>query len=104
MPQRLLRLCGPAFSGKSTLARHREALAEAERHLRAGAPLVVVDDTLGYRFLRDDYRKLAAARKGLRPEILEEHLRTFEWPGEDEEPTFLTTEEDAESFGTRETP
>lgn len=147
----LVLLCGPAFSGKSTLARaiagrtrapvvspdeinarrglwggdgvptvewartHRIALEEAEAHMRDRARLVVVDDTNCYRFLRDDYRAAAArhryavrlvvlrfpddevrrrlreneakaARRGLRPEVFEEHLASFEWPRAEEEP------------------
>lgn len=147
----LLLLCGPAFSGKTTLARelnvrrgarvvsldaihasrglwggdglspaeweraHREALDRVDGHLRDGAPLVAVDDTLCYRFLRNDYRAVAKrhaygvrlavlripedeirrrmrenetapVRRGLRPDVFEEHLASFEWPREDEEP------------------
>jgi predicted kinase len=96
-------------------ASHRRALAEVAAHLEAGSRVVVVDDTNCYRFLRDDYRRVAAAagatvvlavfappeeeirrrvaaneqrstRAGIRPEVLEPHLREFEWPGPDEDP------------------
>lgn len=163
-PRLLLLLCGPAFSGKSTLARgltarhgarivsldaiqagealwggdglspaeweraHREALDRVDAHLKDGAPLVAVDDTLCYRFLRNDYRAIARrhvyevrlvvlripedeirrrmreneeipVRRGLRPEVFEEHLASFEWPSEEEEPhDLLRTEEAAVRF------
>jgi predicted kinase len=92
---------------------HREALAELAQHLAAGAPLVIVDDTNCYRFLRDDYRAVAAqagadtllavfrvpadevrrriavncarpGRHGILPHVLEAHLTDFEWPAADE--------------------
>jgi hypothetical protein len=92
-----------------------EAHAELEAHLAAGAPLVVIDDTCCYRWLRDGYRELArrhdaevvlvvlqapdsevefrmvaaavtGSRRGLKPTIWAAHRDGFEWPGEDEEP------------------
>jgi predicted kinase len=145
----LILLCGPAFSGKSTIADHlarrwgfsvvsldainarrglqggvglpdtewarTAALAREEVRglLRTSATRVVVDDTFCFRFLRREFAALAAeagrdsvlvvlgtpleevqrriadnARGPLRPGIhaavLERHLATFEWPGEDE--------------------
>lgn len=94
---------------------HRLALAEVEELMRRGVAAVVVDDTNCYRFLRDDYRLLARrhgyavrllvlevplaelrrrmaanensrGRRGLQPEVFEEHRRGFEWPGDDERP------------------
>jgi predicted kinase len=145
----LFLLCGPAFSGKSTLAaRLREQWSfqvvsldaiNARRGLRGGDGIpdrewartaalareearalltrpearVVVDDTFCFRFLRDDFRRLAMeedrssrlvvlgtspeevrrrsaenasrpVRAGIRAEVLEHHLARFEWPGDDE--------------------
>jgi predicted kinase len=145
----LLLLCGPAFSGKSTLAAHLsrrwgfqvvsldainarrglhggEGIPDAEwartvtmareevRGLLASpAERVVVDDTFCFRFLREDFARLARDsgrdsvllvlrtpeaelrrrisanaramnRPGIHPAVLERHLATFEWPQEDE--------------------
>jgi predicted kinase len=145
----LLLLCGPTFSGKSTLAarlrdfwgfqvvsldeinlrrgvRGGDGLADeqwartaaiAREEVRASLEVpgsrVVVDDTLCFRFLRDDFRRLATdvrrtsrllvlgtpievihrriAGNARRPErtainaaVLERHLARFEWPGDDE--------------------
>lgn len=149
MSSPLLILCGPAFSGKSTLAAHLSfrwgfevvsldeinarrglhggqgipdadwartaaiAREEARALLAVPSARVVVDDTFCFRFLRDDFVRLASeagresvilvlatpeqeirrrisenARAGARPgivcSVLERHLATFEWPGEDE--------------------
>jgi predicted kinase len=149
MPPPLVLLCGPAFSGKSTLAAHLSrrwgflvvSLDEinARRGLHGGQGIpdaewvktvgvaredirallaqsearVVVDDTLCFRFLREDFARVAAeagrqcvllvlgtpleevrhriaenARHPVRveivPAVLERHLATFEWPGADE--------------------
>lgn len=149
MPVPLLLLCGPAFSGKSTLARHlaerwqfsvvsldainarrglsggdgvpeeewartaRLAEAEVAGLLADMGSRVVVDDTLCFRFLRAGFAALAAragrgsellvpgtpldeirrriaanarhpVRPGVNAAVLERHLATFEWPGEDE--------------------
>lgn len=91
------------------------ALAELERALAGGAPHVVLDDTCCFRFQRDDLRRLCALhgyrcrllvltttveevrrriarnaaeprRSSLRPEVFEEHLAGFQWPGDDEAP------------------
>jgi predicted kinase len=159
----LIVLCGPAFSGKSTLARaiagrsgaavvcldeinarrglhggegvpdqqwaatHREALTEVERLVAAGTRHIVVDDTSCYRFLRDDYRAVAerlgyrfvllvvdtplelireriranaatANRGGIRPEVFERHVASFEWPGDDEPHVVLRSEADVEAW------
>lgn len=145
----LLLLCGPPFSGKSTLAaRLRDAWRfqvvsldeiNLRRGLRGGSGLrdeewartaalardearallgnpgsrVVVDDTFCFRFLREDFRRLAtevsrtsrlvvlgtpieeirwriaekarrSGRTGINAAVLERHLERFEWPGEDE--------------------
>jgi len=145
----LLLLCGPAFSGKTTLADHLarawrfrvvsldeinarrglwggEGVPEAEwartasiaraqaRELLADpASRVVVDDTFCFRFLRRDFAALAGevgrssrllllatpvdelrrriaenekapGRRGIRGDVLERHLASFEWPGDDE--------------------
>jgi predicted kinase len=149
MPPPLFLLCGPAFSGKSTLAArlhdrwgfHVVSLdaINARRGLRGGEGIpdqewartaalardevrawlktpgsrVVVDDTLCFRFLREDFRRLATEaartsrllvlgtpieevrrrisenvrrpeRAGINAAVLERHLARFEWPGEDE--------------------
>ena len=145
----LLLLCGPAFSGKSTLATHLSrrwgfrvvsldainarrglhggqgipdaewartvavARDEVRTLLSAPAERVVVDDTLCFRFLRDDFARVATEsgrdsvllvlrtpereirrriisnegrpdRAGILPAVLERHLATFEWPQADE--------------------
>jgi predicted kinase len=143
-------LCGPAFAGKTTLARamserlgcavvgfdaivaelglppageglptevlaavHRTALARAEAAMAGGGDLVI-DDTNCFRFLRDDYRRFAGRlgyrarvvhldvaegelrrrraaaeaggeRAGVRSDLFEEHLATFEPPADDED-------------------
>lgn len=145
--RRLILLCGPAFSGKTSLARGLETAGFVNisldamlrgRGLEPGAGLalfeweqvshaasmrireeaqrgrsIVLDDTLCYRFLRDRYKALGSqlgmsvelvvlrisdeevlrrvavneaetGRPGLRREVLIEHLRSFEWPGDDE--------------------
>ena len=149
MPAPLVLLCGPAFSGKSTLAAHLSqrwgfwvvSLDEinARRGLHGGQGIpdaewaktvgvacdelrallsqsgarVVVDDTLCFRFLREDFARVAAeagrqsvllvlgtpleevrrrvaenvrypVRGDITPAVLERHLATFEWPGADE--------------------
>jgi predicted kinase len=94
-------------------ASHREALGEVERLANVGTCHIVIDDTSCYRFLRDDYRAVAerlgyrfvlvvvdtplelirerigantptANRGGIKPEVFERHLASFEWPGDDE--------------------
>ncbi len=94
-------------------ASHRQALARAESLLLAGEPRLVVDDTSCYRFLRDDWRELAARcgaelrlvvlgaseeevrrrmslsrgrrdRRDLAPAVFDAHAASFEWPGADE--------------------
>jgi predicted kinase len=95
---------------------HEIALGELGDHLAGGAPLVVVDDTCCFRFLRDDYRRVAArhgaavalvvldvdaaevearmkvaaadpdGRRGLEPSVWEAHRDSFEWPDADESP------------------
>jgi predicted kinase len=109
---RLLLLCGPAFSGKTTLAYALEARGWVRislddilrsRGLQPGAGVperawqdasfaacllitsaaqrgldVVVDDTLGFRSLRDRYRDVGA---GAGMSVL---LASFEWPSADE--------------------
>ncbi len=149
MPPPLVLLCGPAFSGKSTLTAHLArrwrfrvvSLDEinARRGLHGGDGIpdaewgktvgvareevrallsrsearVVVDDTLCFRFLREDFARVAAeagrrsvllvlgtpledvrrriaenarypVRGSIVPAVLERHLATFEWPGADE--------------------
>ena len=145
----LFLLCGPAFSGKSTVAGHLArrwgfqvvsldainarrglhggdgipdaewvrtvamAREEVRGLLSTSAGRVVVDDTLCFRFLRDDLRAVARSagcdtvllvlpvtddevrsrvarnarqpgRRGINAGVLERHLATFEWPGADE--------------------
>ncbi|HTS81016.1 MAG TPA: AAA family ATPase [Myxococcaceae bacterium] len=145
----LLLLCGPAFSGKSTLAAHLAVrwrfrtvsldAINARRRLHGGDGIpdaewaltsvlardevrallavpgsrVVVDDTFCFRFLRNDFARVAAeagrsslllvlatpveevrrriaanarrpSRRGINAGLLERHLATFEWPGDDE--------------------
>jgi predicted kinase len=91
----------------------RRAHAEVERLLADAGSRVVVDDTLCFRFLRsglvdlatragrrtellvlgtpvDEVRRRVAenvrhpVRPGINAAVLERHLATFEWPGEDE--------------------
>ena len=91
---------------------HRIALSRADEALASGRD-VVVDDTNCFRWLRDDYRDVAGrhgahsvvvvldvplaeirdrmarnedleTRRGLRPEIMQRLIDTFEWPTEDE--------------------
>lgn len=89
--------------------------------------LVVVDDTLCFRWMRDAFRDLARAagaravlvyldppqdvlrarmeenrrtqeRRGLEPSVLARHLAVFETPGEDEVTVVLRTAEDVETW------
>lgn len=149
----LIVLCGPAFSGKTTLALrlqdelgyaivsadrimaetkpkppcvdedwssvHRTALSRVQAHMEEGRR-VVVDDTACFRFLRDNYRRLAAeagksfrvltvrlsdeeiwarayanrenpVRHDVADDVLARHLATFEWPTPDEEALDVTS-------------
>lgn len=102
------------ISDSQWAAAHKEALRRTEDCLNEGRS-VVIDDTLCYRFLRDSFRELAD-RLGVRscllvlqiePDevwrrlnhnrmfpnrhdvsdaVIEQHIRTFEWPGEGESP------------------
>lgn len=89
------------------------ARAEVRALLLRSSERVVVDDTFCFRFLRDDFARLArdasrdsrllvlrtpeeeirrpitssarrSDRPGILPAVLERHLATFEWPGDDE--------------------
>jgi predicted kinase len=101
-----------------------EAHAELEALLAAGTPLVVIDDTCCYRWLRDGYREIARrhghavelvvldvpaaevearmaraaadpdARRGLKAEVWASHRDTFEWPTDDEGPRRFTASVD----------
>jgi predicted kinase len=108
-------------------ASHREALAEVERLVAAGTRRIVVDDTGCFRFLRDDWRRLAARldsaftlvvldapleeiekrmranaaephRGGIRPGVFERHLAGFEWPGDDEPHVVVSSQADADAW------
>lgn len=97
---------------------HRLALDEVDAHLVRRVPGVVVDDTCCFRFLRDDYRRLAERRgyavrvvvlptpvaeieqrmtasrrrrdrRGIDREVFDRHRREFEWPADDETPLTL---------------
>jgi len=100
---------------------HGFVLDELTALMRGGAPYVAVDDTACFRFLRDDYRRLAAEhgyvvrllvlrppseeverrrranagsgeRRGIDDEVFAAHVASFEWPGEDEEPIAVPPE------------
>jgi|CXWL01.1.fsa_nt_gi predicted kinase len=103
-----------SFAVESWVRSHQRAQELTRRALAAGAD-VALDDTLCFRFLRDDYRRLAAevgaeavlwflnvpaaelwrrreaalasgSRAVLSAAALAEHLRTFEPPAADEDP------------------
>ena len=104
----------PVAEWAATLAIAKERTAA----LLARSPLVVVDDTLCFRWLRDAFRDLARAagsestlvyldppeevlrermeenrrtqdRRGIQPSVLAAHLAAFEAPAEDEAPIVL---------------
>ncbi len=104
---------GAGLPGEVWAESHRIAVERLEGVLAGGGD-AVVDDTCCFRFLRDGYRR-AAERRGARPlvllvrppveevrarrrrnlasgernhvvdEVFEGLVRSFEWPGEDEE-------------------
>jgi len=106
---------GDGVAEEEWAATHHQALREVEDPMRRGAPHVVVDDTNCFRFLRDDYRTLAAehgyrvrilvlrppleeihrrryqaakdaSRRGIGSRVFDDLVASFEWPGEDESP------------------
>lgn len=114
---------GEGLSREEWARTHAWALGVADALLREGRKLVVIDDTSCFRFLREDYRRLAARRgvelrlvvlatpeaeirrriaanrhdqerPGLDPDVLETHLATFEWPAADEDPVVIRPEDD----------
>jgi predicted kinase len=97
---------------------HRLAVQRVERLMREGAP-IIVDDTSNHRFLRERFRGLAEAngyplvlvfvdtplgvirrrmdanaacqqRAAIRDHVFDEHVRTFELPGPDENAVVFT--------------
>lgn len=113
----------PAEEWGRTLGLARERAAALLRT----RPLVVIDDTLCYRWIRDELREVAAGagarvvllyldpvpsvlaarmatnattrlRDGIAPAVLDEHLAGFEAPGPDEQAVHLTDARDVERW------
>lgn len=116
---------GEGLSRDEWARTHAWAIGVSDALLREGRRLVVIDDTSCFRFLREDYRRLAARRgvelwlvvlatpeaeirrriaanrrdqerPDLDPAVLEAHLASFEWPGPDEDPVVIRPEDDPE--------
>jgi predicted kinase len=112
---------GEGLPPEALAAVHRAALARAAAAMAAGGDLVI-DDTHCFRFLRDDYRRLAgrrdyrtrvvhldvpavelrrrrvrnevtAERDGVNAEVFERHLASFEPPIDDEDVLVLRPED-----------
>lgn len=119
----------PVAAWAATLAVAKERTAA----LLGRSPLVVVDDTLCFRWMRDTFRELARAaearsvllyldppeevlrarmeenrrtqeRRGIEPSVLAAHLEAFEEPGEDEDAVVLRSPEEIEAWLATEPP